>query len=307
MDLLKVFSVFEKVAELGSFSRAAENLGMAPSSISRQVNELEQWAGLRLINRTTRSLQLTTEGQLYLEKLDQIASQIQELKALGDIEHNLVGQVNLTAPIMLGQLVLPGVLVRFGQAHPGVNISVTLINRMVDIIEEGFDVAIRTGQLPDSTLISKPVGAVKTSTVASQSYLSKHGHPKRPDDLKDHNCLISQPSFGAMPWAFQVDNKQITVKVRGNMSANDWLCLKKLVLAGVGIARLPHYYVHEALKTQQLIEVLPEYVPAHMPVNIIHHSGRRARPALRAFVDFLADELRRESDILLQGLDHPSN
>lgn len=291
MDLLKSFIVFQKVAELGSFSRAAQNLGIVPSAVSRQINELEEWAGLRLINRTTRSLHLTAEGQIYLEKLSQITAEVQDLRTLGDTERSHAGHINLTAPMMLGQFFLPHSLTRFKQENPKVEISTTLMNRIVDIVEEGFDVAVRAGHLPDSSLMSRKVGHVKMSTVASHEYLRQHGCPEHPKELSSHNCLISASPAHSARWAFQVNGKEMAVKVRGDMSANDSLCLKALSLAGLGIARLPHYHVMKELEAQELVEILPQHAPNPIPINIVHNSSRQIRPTLRAFVEFLADDL----------------
>ncbi|MFC5586137.1 LysR family transcriptional regulator [Nitratireductor kimnyeongensis] len=295
MDLLRSFIVFQKVAELGSFSRAADALGIVPSAVSRQVSELEDWADLRLVNRTTRSLHLTPEGQIYLEKLSHITAEVQDLKSLGDTERSLTGHINLTTPIMLGQFILPETLARFKQANPRVGVSVSVINRMVDIVEEGFDVAVRAGNLSDSSLIGRKVGLVQISTVASPKYLQTYGAPKEPKDLTNHNCLSADVSSQAARWPFLVSGKEVFVKVTGDMRANESLCLKTLSLAGLGIIRLPRYYVSNELETGALVEVLPQNAAAPTPINIVYQSGRQNRPTLRAFIDFVAKDLRANS------------
>lgn len=295
VDLLRSFDVFQKVAELGSFTGAANVLGIVPSAVSRQINELEEWAGLKLINRTTRSLHLTAEGQLYFEKLTQIAVEVQYLKSLSETERNPVGHINLTAPMMLGQFVLPDALARFKKAHPNVSVSVTVLNRMVDIIEEGFDVAIRGGQLPDSTLMSRKVATVRMLTIASPAYLDEYGIPETPRDLATHNCLTNEPPARAGRWRYQVDNKETIVKVSGDVSVNESLCLKSMALAGLGIIRIPGNYVVNELDTGALIPVLPDYEMPPMPIHIVHTAGRRMRPTLRVFIDTIAEDLRRNT------------
>lgn len=295
MDLLRSFQIFQQVAELGSFSRAANDLGIMPSAVSRQVSELEQWAGLRLINRTTRSLHLTAEGQVYLEKLSRITAAVQDLKTLGDTERSLIGHIKLTAPIMLGQYFLPDALARFKQDNPKVDISVAVTNRMVDIVEEGFDVAIRAGKLPDSSLIGRRAGSVQMSIVASPEYLGIRGHPNEPKDLAEHNCMIMESTAHSARWPFQVDGKEIYVKVAGNMRANDSHCLKALSLAGQGIARLPRHYVSKELETGELVEVLPRHVAEATPINIVYQSAQQNRPTLRAFIDFIVKDLRERT------------
>ena len=293
MDILKSFLVFRTTAELGSFSKAAERLGIVPSAVSRQINELENWAGVRLINRTTRSLNLTAEGRVYLEKTGQIATDVDDLRSLSHTGHSLSGHINLTAPNMLGQFVLPGILADFRRAHPSVSISVTMMSRKVDIVKEGFDLAIRGGELPDSTFVSRTVGHIDLSTVASPDYLAQNACLEKPADLSAHNCLLNDPQGQTGRWPFQVDGKEILVKVHGDLSANDPLYLKGLALGGLGIARMPRSYLVNELERRELVEILPDQAPKPTPIHILHHSRQHVRPALRALVECLAHGFRQ--------------
>lgn len=291
MDLLRSFTVFQKVAECGSFSAAANALGIVPSAVSRQINELEDWAGLRLINRTTRSLHLTEDGEAYLSKLRHITAEIDGLKMLGDTDHCLTGHIKLTVPMMLGQFILPQTLARFKQANPQVEISVAVVNRMVDIVEEGFDLAIRAGRLPDSSLIARKAGQVRMCTVAGPDYLAERGYPQTPKDLTVHNCLTMESAAHFARWPFQVEGAELGIKVSGDMRANDSHCLRALALAGLGIIRLPFINVSADLEAGTLVEVLSQNATAPMPVHILYQSGQRMRPSLRAFVDFVSKDL----------------
>ncbi|WP_424988083.1 LysR family transcriptional regulator [Microbulbifer sp. S227A] len=292
MDLLRSFTVFQNVAEQGSFSAAANVLGIVPSAVSRQIGELEEWAGLRLINRTTRSLHLTEEGQAYLSKLRHITAEIEALKTLGDTDQRLTGHVRLTTPMMLGQFVLPSTLARFKQDHPGTEISVSVVNRRVDLVEEGFDLAVRAGRLSDSTLVARKAGHVRMCTVASPAYLAARGEPAAPADLTSHNCLSMDATAHFVRWPFQVDGAEMDFKVSGDMRANDSHCLKALALAGLGIARLPRINVAAEIAAGSLIEILHGYARAPLPVHILYQSGRHLSPTLRAFIDFAAQDLR---------------
>ncbi|MEM7208842.1 MAG: LysR family transcriptional regulator [Pseudomonadota bacterium] len=291
MDVIKSFIFFQKVAELNSFTRASEYLGVVPSAVSRQISELETWAGFRLVNRTTRSLSLTPEGHIYLEKLNQITSDVENLKSLGNSSSDLTGHISLTAPMVLGQYFLPGSISRFMNLYPNIEISVALINRIVDIIDEGFDLAIRIDELSDSSLISRTVGTLSMSTIASPQYLELHGIPKQPHDLTQHNCLIGSPSAKFSRWPFVIDGKKINLKVSGNIGANNSMFLKSLSMEGLGVARLPRYYVSKEIENRTIVEIFPEFAPPPTPISIVHHFRRQVRPALRTFIEFLATDL----------------
>lgn len=268
-------------------------LGIVPSAVSRQVSELEDWAGMRLINRTTRSLHLTEEGEIYLSRLRHISGEVEALRTLGDTGQGVSGHVRLTAPMMLGQYILPQALARFRQAHPKVELSVSVLNRMVDMVDEGFDLAVRAGKLADSGLIARRAGQVQMITVASPDYLAAHGHPQVPRDLARHNCLALEATARFARWSFRADGKETEVRVSGDLRANDSHCLKALALAGLGIIRLPRTNVAAELEAGTLVEVLPQNASDPLPVHILYQPGQRTRPAHRALIEFLSSELPR--------------
>lgn len=292
MDLLKSFQVFQQVAELQSFSRAAETLGLVPSAVSRQIRELEKWVGVRLIHRTTRSLQLTEEGRLYLEKMSIISHQVAELQVLHTDSQYVKGHIRLTAPMMIGQYVLPESLSRFKKAHPQIEISISLMNRMADLVEEGFDLAVRVGRLADSNMIARSIGHMNLKTVASADYLQRMGVPTQPKQLTRHNCLINSGISVPRRWSYEVNGKATSVKIEGDLVANESLCLKAFAIAGQGIAQLPTFYVEKELATGELVEILSDCAPPPLPINVVYHSQRLISPAVRALVEFLVEDLR---------------
>lgn len=292
MDLIRSIQVFQKVAELQNFSRAAENLNLVPSAVSRQVSELEKWVGVRLLNRTTRSLRLTDDGQRYLEKFGQITDHVDDLRSMKPASYQVSGKIKLTAPMMLGQYVLPKALARFKRQYPQVHLDVILMNRMADLVEEGFDVAVRAGNLADSGLVARKIGSLKLKTVATATYLDIHGHPRNPGELTKHNCLINSGTPLPDRWEYLEAGKKKTVKVHGDLQATESLCLKAFSMADLGIARLPEFYVEKELVEGKLVELLPEYAPHPLPINIIHLSRWLPNPAVRIFIDFLAQDLR---------------
>jgi len=295
MDLLKSIHVFEQVAHYQSFSRAADSLNLVPSAVSRQINELEKWLDIRLINRTTRSLHLTEQGKSYLLKLADIRKQVTELRQPKDTSQLIKGLITLTAPIMIGQYMLPHALADFKAKHHNVDLAISLINRKVDLIAEGFDLAIRVGHLNDSSMVARNIGHMTFKTVASKRYISTHGEPKQPKYLKEHQCLINTVISHAKRWSYLVDGKNQIIKVTGSIEVNDSQSLKAFALAHQGIAQLPSFYVDEAIRSGQLIEILASYVPPPLPVNLLYPSQRFLSPTVRALKDHLVDYLNTQN------------
>lgn len=287
MDVLRSMEIFEKVAQEQSFSRAAEKLNLVPSAVSRQVSELEKWLNVRLINRTTRALHLTDEGRRYLQKMSHISAQIAELRNLGKQEESLTGHIKITAPVMLGQHEIPELLSRFQKQHPDVSISLTLMNRKVDMVEEGYDIAIRAGHLPDSNLYARKVGEVSFKTVASPGYLKNSPPLTYPQDLHDHNCIVNSAMNNPGRWAYRMGDKHKIYKIDGNIESNDSTCILGFVIAGQGVARLPGNYLQHALDSGALVEVLEEYRSQPLPVHILYPSNRLMSVTLRVLIDFL--------------------
>ena len=294
MDLLKSIQVFEQVAQQQSFSRAAESLNLVPSAVSRQINELEKWLDIRLINRTTRSLSLTEDGKAYLLKLSDIRAQVTELRRSKTQQQQIKGLIKITAPIMIGQYMLPVALAEFKELHQDVDLAISLMNRKVELVEEGFDLAIRVGHLNDSTMVARNIGNMRFKTVASPHYINTHGMPSTPKDLKNHQCLINTAVTNAKRWSYLIDGKSTVIKVAGSLEVNDSQSLKAFAIANQGIAQLPSFYVDAAIQSGELIEILSDYVPSPLPVNLLYPSQRLLSPTVRALVDYLVPFLNQQ-------------
>lgn len=294
MDLIKSFRIFQQVVELKSFSRAADSMNLVPSAVSRQVNELESYLGVRLLNRTTRSLHLTDVGQVYLSKMKDIMAQVDQLSQQEDENTQLSGLVKITAPIMLGQYDIPQILSSFSQHHPDVRLDLTLLNRKVDMIEEGYDLAIRVGYLADSNFYARKIGQVRLKTVVSSSYLTKSQTLNTPKDLIAHNCLTNTALAQPKRWLYRYENTNKRFKVDGHIQTNDSLAILAFIKQGLGVGQLPEFYVNQCLNSGELIEVLDEYAPEPLPVHLIYPSNRLTSATLRTLTDYIIQQFQEE-------------
>lgn len=297
MDLLKSIQVFEQVAHYQSFSRAAESLNLVPSAVSRQINELEKWLDIRLINRTTRSLNLTEQGKAYLLKLSDIRKQVTELRQPNSTSVLIKGLITLTTPIMIGQYMLPHALASFKEKYKEVDLTISLINRKVDLIAEGFDIAIRVGHLNDSSMVARNIGHMTFKTVASKQYISAHGAPSHPKDLKDHQCLINTVVTNAKRWSYLIAGKSHTIKVAGSIEVNDSQSLKAFAVSAQGIAQLPSFYVDKAISRGELVEILEDYIPDPLPINLLYPTQRLLNPTAKALMDHLLEYFNNNDHI----------
>jgi len=293
MDIIKSIQVFQQVVKDQSFTRAAESLNLVPSAVSRQVSELEKWLGVRLVNRTTRSLHLTDDGRRYLEKMMEISSQIEILRTLSEDECHLSGKVKITTPMMIGQFIVPELLADFKSRHPHVSLSLTLMNRKVDLIEEGFDVAIRAGHLSDSSFFARKIGAIAFKTVASSDYLKSSPQLNEPKDVRAHNCIINTALSNPKRWSYKIDNKIRNIKITGSIESNESACILSFAKAGLGLAMLPEIYVQEELASGSLVEVLGDFASEPLPINIIYPSNRLQSRTIRSLIDYLEANFKK--------------
>jgi DNA-binding transcriptional LysR family regulator len=282
--------VFAKVVELQSFRAAAQALGAPPSTVSHKVAQLEDRLGVRLIERTTRSLRLTEAGSAYHRQI------VPALEALMDAERSLVdaqaaprGTLRISAPLEFGHLTLGAVLAEAMRRHPGLKVQVELSDRVVDLVEEGFDVALRRGPLQDSTLFSRKIGpAWHLRLYASRDYLQRRGEPRKPEDLGKHDCLVMTGMHNPGRWAFRRGRKRIAVEVRARARANSFQLLSELAAAGQGIARLPEL-LGERAPRGTLRSVLDDFVEGPSEWHVVYPSARHASPKLRALLEVFDD------------------
>ncbi|WP_299003909.1 LysR family transcriptional regulator [uncultured Shewanella sp.] len=285
MDVLKSMHIFKQVAESQSFTSAADKLNIVPSAVSRQINELESWLGRRLIHRTTRSLHLTEDGKEYLARMATILHQVNDLKATPETNGPLSGRIKMTTPVIVGQQDIAKIVAQFKVNNPKVDITFTLENRSVNIVEEGYDLAIRTGMLSNSNFYARKVSDISFKTVASPHYLKNNPVINTPIELHSHLCLINTARPNPRRWTFNIKGLKKTVKVNGTLETNNAFCILDFAKSGVGIAQLPDQYVKDSLKKGELIEILSDFALEPIPINVIYPSNRLLSHSTRALID----------------------
>lgn len=279
--------VFVKVVELGSFRGAALALGIPKSTVSRKVTELETHLGARLLQRTTRHVGITDAGVAYYRHATMAVATLQDAeRAVLDLQDRPTGMLRLTASINFGFLFLPAVVQEFLEENPDVQVTVDLSDRMVDLVEEGFDLAIRAGELPDSTFVAQRLGGTRLVYFASPGYLKKRGTPGTPDELAAHDCLIYGAASPAT-WTFRGARKPRQLPIKGRLVSNNYLFLRDSAIRGLGIARAPELIASEGLRRGRLQTVLDDFVLPETPLHVIYPSARHLSPKVRAFVAFL--------------------
>jgi DNA-binding transcriptional LysR family regulator len=295
--------VFVRAVELGGFSLAARALRMTPSAISKLVARLERRLGARLINRSTRKLLLTAEGQAFLERAHRVLADLDEAEravTAGAVPRGLV-RVNCNVPFGLHRL-LP-LVSRFTAAHPEVRLDIALTDRVIDLMDERADVAIRVGSMRPSQLMARKLGQSRMAVVAAPTYLARRGVPQTPYDLDAHNCIAFNFARHVDEWSFVVDGTRVSLPARGDVVAGDGEISRRLALAGQGVTRLSLFHIRPDIKAGRLVPMLEAYNPGDVEeVNVVYvgHGGRL--PArVRALIDFLAEEV--DLDDALELLD----
>ena len=293
MDRLQSLEVFVRVAELGAFAKAARDLGVSPPAATRAVAALEERLGTRLLVRTTRSVRLTESGARFLADAKRLLGELQDAEDSAAGAHaEPRGELRITAPLLFGRLHVAPVLAEFLELYPGVTAEAHFLDRSVNLMEEGLDLALRIGPLSDSSLIAIKVGELRQLVFASPDYLARAGTPEKPDDLADHR-LIHANSVSMLPeWRFQMEGKERSFRFQPRLSMNSNDAVRAVAEGGWGIARLLCYQVAEALAEGRVVRLLEAYEPDPLPVHLLHLEGRRASAKLRAFVDFAGERLR---------------
>lgn len=291
---LNTILVFAKVAELKTFRAAARVLNIPKSTVSLRIAQLEGRLKQRLIERTTRSLRLTEAGDAYYRRIAPALDAVHEAeRTLDDLKAQPSGKLRITTTIEGGQFVLAPILAEYMNLYPAVEMEVVLADRQVDLIAEGFDVALRAGQLPDSTLIARQLpSAGPMRLFASGEYLRRRGEPKHPDELAEHDCLVMSSQSSARLWSFRSNRKSIEVAVRARAIANSFIVLRHLTAAGLGIARMPEYLGSMPMPgTNKLRTVLDAFALPAMPMHVVYPSARHLSPKVRALVQLLENRL----------------
>lgn len=278
--------VFARVVHAGTFTAAARELAMPKSTVSRKISELEERLGARLLQRTTRKLSLTDVGRIYYDHCARIVAEIEAADlAVTRMQAAPRGLLRLTVPLNFGYL---GPMIgEFLQRFPQVQVELVCTDRVVDLVEEGFDLAIRAGRLADSTLIARPLGAIRNLVVASPRYLARRGTPRHPRDLADHDCVV----FGAGPnrsrWTLDRDGQTTQVRVTPRLVVNDFDLLRDVVVAAVGVAMIPSDRLADDLRAQRLQRVLTRWTSPEIPIHGLYPSTRHLSPKVEALLDHL--------------------
>ncbi len=283
---LNAVACFASVVELSSFRAAARALGVPKSTISRKVAELEDTLGTRLIERTTRRQRLTEAGQAYYQSVAPALEALRDAERVASERSSQPsGRLKLTTTLEGGQTVLGPILSEFMAQYPNVELQIELTDRRVDLVEEGFDLAIRAGTLPDSTLVARRLASPgRLRVYASRSYLKQRGTPRHPRDLMAHDCLTMSAQAAPLTWIFQQRGKPVRVQVRSRAEVNSFVLLRELAIAGHGITRLPDYI---AESSSELRVILDDFSPPAMPWHAVYPSSRHLSTKVRALVELI--------------------
>lgn len=296
MDLLNAMEVFNRVARLESFSAAARDLGVSKTAVSRHVSDLENALGVRLLNRTTRRMGLTEAGRAYVARSAAILTDIAELQnAVQNLHSQPEGLLRVTAATTFGHCSLAPVIAGFLAEYPEINVQLELTNRFVDIVEEGFDLAIRVSDLQDSSLIGRSLMPVKRYACASPAYIERRGEPEAPSELESHTCVISSSDGSEARWHFTDPDGEYEVIVSGRLRVNSMEAAAQAVRDGVGIGVLPHYAVRQQLAAGEIRRVLTDYdIKGRQQIYVLYPHRHHLSAKVRVFIDYLLAALANE-------------
>lgn len=290
MDKIHAMQLFIRVAELESFSRAAETLGLPKGSVSRQIQSLENLLGTQLLHRTTRRVSLTQDGMVYYERAKDLLANLDELDGLFQHDPSSIsGRLRVDMPVGIARnLVIPK-LPAFLQQYPGIELELSSSDRLVDVIREGFDCVVRVGTLKDSGLIARPLGKLSVINCASPDYLDRFGYPDSLDDLGSHAVIHYSANLATRPQGFEFYNGSTTqwIKTGGILTVNSTETYHAACIAGLGIIQVPRVGVRESLRAKKLLEILPQYRAEPMPVSLIYPHRRNLSRRVHLFMEWL--------------------
>lgn len=298
MDHFQLMSTFVAVAEEEGFAPASRRLNMSPPTVTRAIAQLEKHLTVKLFNRTTRYVRVTDAGARYLEDCKRILAEVQlaDEAAVG-INATPQGNISITAPVLFGQqFVLPSIN-KYLKTFPETTADTVFVDRVVNLLEEGFDVGVRIGELADSSMRARKVGTVRLILIASPDYIKKHGLPKSHQELASHTLIAAKSGSLNPDWQFLINNQKQAVKIKPRLTVTTNQAAINAAKAGLGIARVVSYQVAQELKNNQLKVLLESIELPAMPINIVHRSDRLSSAKVRSFIDLLADELLRDPSL----------
>jgi DNA-binding transcriptional LysR family regulator len=294
MDRFHELQVFVAIVDEGSLSEAARHLGLSPPAVSRAIDALEKRLAVRLLTRSTRSVRVTEAGAAYADECRRILADLQEAdEQVTGLHGALRGRLTVTAPMLLGSRYVMPVVAEYQQAHPAVVVSAWWLDRVVNLLEEGVDVAVRVGELPDSTLQAIRVGQVRRVRVASPAYVAQHGEPQVPEDLLTQHRIVTANALGpTSEWVFHREGRRFTLPLQANVVTTFNDAAAQAAVLGMGVASLLSYQVADLLADGRLVRVLVGTEPPPLPVHLLHREGRQASGKVRAFIDMAVERLR---------------
>lgn len=293
MNQLEDMQIFVVTVDAQSFTAAADRLGLSKQFISRRIAALEERLGVRLLNRTTRKLSITELGRTYYERASKIIEEVNDAEcALSNESSSLRGTLRISAPMSFGTLHLGPVIARFLEQHPDMRIELDLSDRFVDVVGEGYDMAIRIGNLDDSSLVARQIAPAQVVACCSPAYIKRRGKPTSPVDLKQHDCLLYGHNR-SVEWLFAEKGREegkrrpLPVAVTGRLRANNGELACDAAIAGLGIVLLPTFIVGAALRSKQLVTILEAYAPPPLTIYAVYPQHRQSSQAIRVCTDFL--------------------
>ncbi|POA97729.1 LysR family transcriptional regulator [Chromobacterium sinusclupearum] len=293
MDKLTSMAVFAKSAELGSFAAAAQALEMSSQMVAKHVAALETSLGITLLNRTTRRQSLTDIGRAYYDRCKMVLAEVDAADSLAQEMHSQPkGLLRVSAPMTFGSFSLAPFVTRYLARYPEVKIDLSLSDRYVDPLEDGYEILIRIGELEDSSLIARPLAPYRLIACAAPSYLARHGAPEIPADLSLHDCLAY--TYGASTircrWIFTQNDMTHEIEVNGRLRSDNWKALLHAATEGFGIILGPEDVMEPEIKAGRLVRILPDYVGPSRPMHVLYPSQRKPTAKIRSFIEALIDE-----------------
>lgn len=290
MDKFTAMQVFAAVVDEGGFSAAARRLNMAKSAVSTTIKGLEAELGVALLNRTTRTLSLTEAGQRYKDRCDQILADVEDAdREAAALTATPRGTLKISAGVSFGIKELGPVVAAYMAAYPDVRVDLQLADRYVDLVDEGFDLAVRIGELSDSSLIARRLTATRRVVCAAPGYLAVHGTPLHPHDLRQHHCISYSLLASGANWTFTVDGRPLTVAVTGRLAGNNGDVLRAAAVAGAGIVYGPSFIVADDLRAGRLVPLLSAFEASPVGIHAVYPPSRHVSAKVRSFIDFLGN------------------
>lgn len=292
MDRFQAMQVFTRVVEANSFSMAADNLGLPRTTVTTTIQNLEKRLQVRLLNRTTRRLSLTPDGAAYYDRCLRILADLEDTEAsFHDVARGPKGRLRIDVPASIGRLILIPKLCEFHERYPDIELVIGMGDRPVDMVREAVDCVIRLGDLQDSSLVARRIGTFQGITCGSPDYLAEYGTPKKLEDLNNHHAVhyFSSRTGRTIDWDFVIDGVTTEVKVKGVVSVNDADAYVACGVQGFGLIQAARFMVLPQLESGELVEVLPQWSPAPMPISALYLQNRHLSPKVRVFVDWVAE------------------